>query len=105
MKETIAVQLYSLAQLCLLYDCYVSIYITISSVLFRSRKRGEKNQLQLHFLFVEMHLIAGVEGVFTKFNFFNNIQFSHHSYAMTKGLQWVPFTDNGIVGLTSSCHY
>lgn len=60
MKETIVIYRYSLALLCLLHDCYVSIYITVSSVLFRSRKGKRKNPTaELDFLFVGMHLRAG----------------------------------------------
>lgn len=107
MKETIAVELYSLAWLCQLYDCYVSIYITISSVLFRSRKREKKKWLQLYFLFVEMHLIAGVGGVFIKFNFLikSNFLFASQLRCDKGFAAGASHREDGIVGLTSSCQH
>lgn len=76
MKETIAVELYSLAWLCQLYDCYVSIYITISSVLFRSRKREKKKKTAVVFSVCRNAFDSWGRSCFHQVQFFNKIQFS-----------------------------
>mgnify|MGYP001858630468 CR=1 FL=1 len=83
-------------------------FISQSPLYYSDPERGrKKKRLQLYFLFVEMHLIAGVGGVFIKFNFLikSNFLFASQLRCDKGFAAGASHREDGIVGLTSSCQH